>query len=194
VDVAHHCAGHKRPSSLAAHRMPHRESTQRRARSQAFDETLAASSYSTDSGPIPLKICVPPSNSSPSSSPPPLPPDFPVGAPGHCPPVELCVLHRFEEVDHEERDLKYFLVTIVGGTCPAISVADVRSWLLDQFQIPGADVHIHRYCLEDFLITFSFYDDMLRVLHDQPPLLAPFSLMFKRWRRQALASAESLLF
>jgi hypothetical protein len=35
---------------------------------------------------------------------------------------------------------------------------------------------------------------MLRVLHDPPPSVAPFSLVFKRWHRQALASAESLFY
>jgi hypothetical protein len=73
-------------------------------------------------------------------------------------------------------------------------VLNVRHWLQVQFNIPGANFQIHRFFPEDFLISFSFYDDMLRVLHDPSPSVAPFSLVFKRWHRQALASAESLLY
>jgi hypothetical protein len=35
---------------------------------------------------------------------------------------------------------------------------------------------------------------MLRVLHDRPPTGAPFMLVFKHWRRQAMASAEKLFY
>jgi hypothetical protein len=104
------------------------------------------------------------------------------------------VLHRSEEVDREERELGSALVTIVGGCHPVVSIADVRHWLQVQFNIPSADIQIRRFFPEDFLISFSFYDDMLRVLHDPLPSVAPFLLVLKRWRRQALASTESLLY
>jgi hypothetical protein len=54
--------------------------------------------------------------------------------------------------------------------------------------------NIHRFFSEDFVILFSFYDDMLRVLHDPASSVAPFLLCSKRWRQKGLASAESLLY
>jgi hypothetical protein len=51
-------------------------------------------------------------------------------------------------------------------------------------------VTIRRYHPEDFLIIFSYANDMLRVLHDPPSVDAPFVLIFKPWRRQAMASME----
>jgi hypothetical protein len=50
-------------------------------------------------------------------------------------------------------------------------------------------VTIRRYHLEDFLIIFSYANDML-VLHDPPSVDAPFVLIFTPWRRQAMASVE----
>jgi hypothetical protein len=130
-DVAPHRVGRKRPSSLAMRHAPHRGSTRRHTRSSAYDATPTASSCSTNSGPILSKNCKTPSDSSPPRSLPPSPLDLPVRAPGHRLPVELCVLHRSKEVDSEERDLNYALVAIVGGTRPAVSVANVRSRFLD---------------------------------------------------------------
>jgi hypothetical protein len=41
------------------------------------------------------------------------------------------------------------------------------------FGIPGESVVIQRYHREDFLITFSYLNDMLRVLHDPPLVGSP---------------------
>jgi hypothetical protein len=63
------------------------------------------------------------------------------------------------------------------------STAQVRSWLETHYDIPGDSIVIKRYFLEDCLIIFSYYDDMLRVLHEPPRGDTPFILVFKRWRR-----------
>jgi hypothetical protein len=51
---------------------------------------------------------------------------------------------------------------------------------VDHFGIPGDSFHVKRYYPEDFIIMFSYLDDMLRVLHDVPAGDAAFSLVFKR--------------
>jgi hypothetical protein len=66
-----------------------------------------------------------------------------------------------------------------------VTIAEVRRWIIDDFDIPRTSVKIWCYHPEDFfLIVFSFYDDMLRVLHDPLPVMPPppFTLIFfKRW-------------
>jgi hypothetical protein len=83
---------------------------------------------------------------------------------------------------------------VVGGTRPSVTIAEARGWLSACFNIPGDSVTVRRFHLEDFIIIFSYVDDMLRVLHDCPPAGAPFTLIFKRWRRQLMASAEKLFY
>ncbi len=85
------------------------------------------------------------------------------------------------------------MVAVVGGTRPRVSLPDVRQWIVDGFNIPSDSFAAQRYQPEDFLLKFSYYDDMLRVLHD-PPLAPPFTLVLKRCRRQLLATAEDVRF
>jgi hypothetical protein len=47
---------------------------------------------------------------------------------------------------------------------PSITIARVRCWLQGSFEVPGDFVQIRGYFPEDFLIVFSYFDDMLRVL------------------------------
>jgi hypothetical protein len=94
----------------------------------------------------------------------------------------------------EEHALDLALVAMIGGTRPTVTVAELQRWLAVRFGIPGDSVKICRYFPEDILITFSSYDDMVRVLHDRPPVGTPLTIIFKRWRRQALASAENLYY
>jgi hypothetical protein len=94
--------------------------------------------------------------------------------------VELCVIPRSAEIDEEERVLDLTLVMVVGGTRPSATIAEVRRWITVTFGIPRGNFHIRRYHPEDIIVVFSFYDDMLRVLHNQPPADMLFSLIFKR--------------
>jgi hypothetical protein len=82
--------------------------------------------------------------------------------------VELCVIHHSEEMVEEEAALDLELVAVVGGSWPPVSIVAVEVWLHTQFGIPSADIVVRRYQPEDFLICFSFLDDMLRVLHNRP--------------------------
>jgi hypothetical protein len=130
-------------------------------------------SCSTDAEYEPPPICAPPTNS--STSPPPFAPStprepspLPVGAPLRRPMVELCVIHHFKEMVEEEAALDLALVAVVGGSRPPVSIVAVEVWLHTQFGIPSADIVVRRYQPEDFLICFSFLDDMLRVLHNRP--------------------------
>jgi hypothetical protein len=133
---------------------------------------------------------------SPSESPPSSEPDgsaLPLGAPGRRPLVDLCVVHRSEEIEEEERELNLALVAVVGGSRPHVSLPEVRSWVANGYGIPRDSFKVRRFQPEDFMITFSYYDDMLRVLHDPPPV-SSFSLILKRWRRQLMATTERLRF
>jgi hypothetical protein len=47
---------------------------------------------------------------------------------------------------------------------------------------------------EEFHIVFSYYDDMLLMLHDLPSPMAPFILIFKRWCQQLFASTKNLFY
>jgi hypothetical protein len=119
---------------------------------------------------------------------------LPLGAPEHRPPVELCVIPRSAQIDTAERALHLALVAVIGGTRLLVTIAGVKRWIQEQYAIPADTITVRRFHPEDFLVTFSFYDDLLRVLHD-PPLPDPnLQLIFKRWRRQHQASVESLLF
>jgi hypothetical protein len=72
------------------------------------------------------------------------------------------------------------------------SLAEARRWIATSFDILGNNIWVRCHFLEDFLIIFSFVDDMLCVLDDPPPTDTPFTLIFKRWHRKAMASVESL--
>jgi hypothetical protein len=84
------------------------------------------------------------------------------------------------------------LVAVIGGSWPPVTLVDVRCWIIDNFDIPRDSFHVKHYYPEDFIVMFTYIDDMLRVLHDALVGRAAFSLVFKRWMRQRHASAEEL--
>lgn len=49
-----------------------------------------------------------------------------------------------------------------------------------------------RYSPEDFLVRFNYREDLEDVLHRPVPLGTPFFLIWKRWRRQSMASTGAL--
>jgi hypothetical protein len=108
---------------------------------------------------------------------------LPVGALERWPLVDICTIPRSEELVTAECNMDFVSVTVIDNTRPSISIAQVRIWLRDFFNIPS---QCHRPSIppKDFPITFKFYDDMLQVLHDPLPPATLFSLLFKRWRRQ----------
>jgi hypothetical protein len=77
------------------------------------------------------------------------------------PLVDLCVVHRSEEIEEEERELNLALVAVVGGSRPHVSLPEVRSWVANGYGIPRDSFKVRRFQPEDFMITFSYYDDML---------------------------------
>jgi hypothetical protein len=70
----------------------------------------------------------------------------------------------------EDQSLNFVLVAVVGVTRPPVTIAQVWRWLHDGYAIMGDSITIHRFHPEDFLISFTFHDDMLQVLHNPPPL------------------------
>jgi hypothetical protein len=116
-----------------------------------------------------------------------------LGALGRRLPVDICVVHRSDEINAEERSLELALVTVIGGTRLWVSLPKVRGWVADGFNIPRGSFMVQSFQLEGFLIKFSYYDDMLRILHDPPPV-APFSLVLKCWRHQLRANVDDLCF
>jgi hypothetical protein len=129
----------------------------------SYDLTPLSLSCSTDDEiNFPLSVCAPPSDPSPKSSPsPPLPHPPSLGDPSRHPQVELCAIHRSEEIIVEERALELMLIAVVGDTRPSVTIAEVWRWLTTCFDILGDIVTIQRYHSEDFLITFSYTGDML---------------------------------
>jgi hypothetical protein len=121
-------------------------------------------------------MCHPPSESPPTSEPD--DPALPLGAPGRRPLVNLCVVHRSEEIEAEEHELNLALVAVVGGSWPHVSLPEVRNWVANGYGIPRNSFKVRRFQSEDFIITFSYYDDMLYVLNDPAPCRPRRSLSF----------------
>jgi hypothetical protein len=107
--------------------------------------------------------------------------------------VDLCVIHRSVEIKAEEHAPDLALVAVISGSKPHVSLLNVHSWVANSFNILRDCFQVKIFQPEDFIITFSYYDDMLRVLHD-PPAAAPFSLVLKHWWHQLTANVENLRF
>jgi hypothetical protein len=107
------------------------------------DLTPPALSCSTDDErEMPSAVKKPPTDSAPSSPPleppSPEPTPLPLGAPERRPLVDICVVHRSEEIDAAERALEFALVAVIGGSRPTVSIFEVRSsWLQEFFGIPN---------------------------------------------------------
>jgi hypothetical protein len=150
----------------------------------------------TDGEPFSAFLCEPPSSSSPSPSPSPprYPPLLPIGAPERRPQVKLCVIPHSEEIIADEQALDLFLVAMIGGNKLPVAAEELRRWVNAHFEVPESSVIIRRYYPKDFLITFFYYDDFVRVPHDHPQPGANLTFVFKRWRRQLSALVEQLCF
>jgi hypothetical protein len=93
---------------------------------------------------------------------------------------------------HGAGALDLALVSMISGNRAPISIDQVRSWLLTHCNILEDSVVVQWYFPEDFLITFSFYDDMLQVLHEPANGSTLFILIIKRWRCQLQATTDNL--
>jgi hypothetical protein len=66
-----------------------------------------------------------------------------------------------------------YVARILDGASLELRELKARSTLLGAYTscpLFRSDLEAAAIEIKDFLITFSFYDDMLRVLHDPPPL------------------------
>lgn len=71
---------------------------------------------------------------------------------------------------------------------------DVRRQLESVYHFPHEDFVVLRYAPEDFLVRFRSQAAMLDVLHASTPTNTPFSLVWRRWRRETMASPGSFRF
>jgi hypothetical protein len=76
------------------------------------------------------------------------------------------VVHCCPKIVEQEHTMELTLVAVTTGTRPPVSLIDLWRWAVDGYGIPGNSFSVKRYFPEDFIILFSYYDDMLRVLHD----------------------------
>ncbi|RLN09848.1 hypothetical protein C2845_PM11G18690 [Panicum miliaceum] len=171
--------------------------------SAGSDDTRSARSQSTGRASSLPEICAPSScrdaaddgtegASPPSSSPPSI---KPFGDPSRRPRSEICVVQRSSEIEATEaRLLSCALVAVVGGTRSSVSFLQVGMLLEEFFSVQHGEYTVHRFDPEDFLVEFSNAADADRVLHAHYPEDAPFCLVWKRWRRQSMASFGSFRF
>ncbi|KAG2582472.1 hypothetical protein PVAP13_6KG412100 [Panicum virgatum] len=182
----------------AAAATSHGAGPSRRGRSPPSDATRSARSQSTGRAPSLPEVCAPsPHREEGPSSPPPSPPPSPkpFGDPSRRPRSELCVVPRSQEIDATEaRPASCALVALVGGIRPAVSPLQVGMLLEEFFSVQHAEYTVYRFEPEDFLVEFTSAAVADRILHAHYPAKAPFQLIWKRWRRQAMASFASLRF
>jgi len=76
---------------------------------------------------------------------------------------------------------------------PRCHPAMVSRYLLERFDLTTYDAEVSRHDPEDFVVRFSRRVDLERVLGTLAPN-APFSLMWRPWRRTSLASGGSFRF
>ncbi|CAL5033832.1 unnamed protein product [Urochloa decumbens] len=140
------------------------------------------------------------SRSSPSGGPPQPPeaeprpePDVP-GAPHRRPRVEFCIIPWSASIEANEQALGSALVAMVAGTRPVVSPAQVELFMSEHFELGRDDVEVRLYRPDDFLLVFRRRTDADRVLHADPPASSAFRLTFRRWRWEARAVSEPMLF
>jgi hypothetical protein len=83
---------------------------------------------------------------------------------------------------------------MVGGNRPPVSPAQVRDHLQSFYHLAADAFIVNRYSPEDFLVRFTSRDDLEDVLNGPVPIGTTFYLLWRRWRRQSMASAGSLKF
>lgn len=86
---------------------------------------------------------------------------------------------------HTASDSPAFAAT--GCTSEA---AALESW----YHIEPDDFVVLRYSPEDFLVHFRYQEAMLDVLHAPTLANTPFFLVWRRWRRESMASTGSFRF
>lgn len=127
-----------------------------------------------------------------------MPPPTPLPSPppddsSRRPCIEMVIIPRSAEIDAVEEALSSLaLVAMVGGIRPPVSPTDVSDQLSSFYNLPADVFSISRYALEDFLVRFNNRDDHEDILRVSVPIGTPFFLIWKRWRRQSMASAEGL--
>jgi hypothetical protein len=75
------------------------------------------------------------------------------------------------------------LVTVIGGSRPAVSSAQVEQLLITRYAVGVREVQVKRYSRADFLLIFTSRALADQVLHTLLPLEAEFWLVLQRWRR-----------
>jgi hypothetical protein len=117
------------------------------------------------------------------SPPSPPPPPTPLGAPSRRPHVETQIIPRTVAMDAAEERLANALVVVVGGTRPAISLAQVLHYLASFFQVIEHNVVVRCSALDDFILMFLDRSVADKVLLSNPPTWSPFVLLFRQWHR-----------
>ncbi|CAL4994760.1 unnamed protein product [Urochloa decumbens] len=119
----------------------------------------------------------------------------PLGHPSRRPAREICVVPRTAAIDTTDAGLSSCaLVAAVGGARPAVTISQVGRFIEEFYALLPGDYTAHRFEPEDFLVVFASPAIADRVLHSSLPPEAPFQLIWKRWRRQAMASWAPLRF
>ncbi|CAL4948394.1 unnamed protein product [Urochloa decumbens] len=116
------------------------------------------------------------------------------GASHRRPKVEICVVPWSASVEANVQELSSALFAMVAGTRPVVSPAQVELYMSEHFGLGRDDVEVRLSRPDDFLLVFRRRIDADRVLHAEPPPNAAFCLTYRRWRREAMASFEPLLF
>lgn len=136
-----------------------------------------------------------PRGPAPPLTPPPSPPPSPLlGAALRRSASAIVVIPRTPEINAAEDALSLALVATVEGVRPAVSLRDVRQQLESAYHLAPEEFVVHRHAPEDSIVRFRALDALLDVLHALTPISTPFSLVWRRWRRESMASAGSFRF
>jgi hypothetical protein len=91
-----------------------------------------------------------------------------------------------------EQRLRFAMVAYVGGCRPAVSCADVVRALAAEAGVLEAEVSVHGYAPEDFLVVFAKAEDRNKVAALPCINHGAFTLFFRPWNRQAQATHVSM--
>jgi hypothetical protein len=84
------------------------------------------------------------------------------------------------------------MVAYVGGCRPAVSCADVVRALKAEAGVLEAEVSVHGFAPEDFLVVFAKAEDMNKVAALPCINHGTFSLFFRHWNQQAQATQVTM--
>jgi hypothetical protein len=116
---------------------------------------------------------------------PPSPP--PLEAPSCYPRLELRALPCMLMVNAMEVELSSSLVTMVRGSRPPVSLAQVLDYLALHFQVSIETFWVYCSCPDNFIVIFNDVAVADGVLYAQNPPIDCLSLVFWRWRQQLCA-------